>query len=151
MKLLTVLLALGSYFSLGYIHAANLPACAVVATQLKQETAASLDQTELAGVLLSLQRSGKLPGQFVTKQQAKVAGWQPGRSLWVIPALKGKSIGGDRFGNYERRLPYGQWQEADLSYNGKKRGAYRLIYSPSKQVYLTVDHYQNFIKVPACQ
>jgi hypothetical protein len=54
---------------------------------------------------------------------------KPGRSLWSVPALQGKSIGGDRFGNYEKQLPKGQWQEADLNYKGGKRGANRLVFS----------------------
>ncbi|XLM21567.1 ribonuclease, partial [Chromobacterium piscinae] len=71
----------------------------------------------------SLDRDGRLPDKFVTKRQAQDAGWKPGRSLWSVAGLQGKSIGGDRFGNYEKRLPAGQWQEADLNYKGGKRGA----------------------------
>jgi ribonuclease T1 len=96
-------------------------------------------------------RSGQLPDQFIPKRQAQAAGWQPGRSLWSVPGLQGKSIGGDRFGNYEKQLPKGQWQEADLNYKGGKRGAYRLVFSRDGQRFVSVDHYQHFIEVPACQ
>jgi len=65
--------------------------------------------------------------------------------------LRGKSIGGDHFGNYERRLPRGQWQEADLDYRGKKRNAKRLVFAQAGQQYVTVDHYETFHKVPACR
>ncbi len=46
--------------------------------------------------------SGALPKNFITKRQARALGWQGGS---LEPYAPGKSIGGDRFGNYERRLP----------------------------------------------
>ena len=93
-----------------------LPQCSLVAAQVNQQAGNRLNQNELSTVLSQLGKTGQLPPQFITKRQAKNAGWQPGRSLWSVPGLNGKSIGGDRFGNYEKRLPKGQWQEADLNY-----------------------------------
>ncbi|MBN3005050.1 ribonuclease [Chromobacterium alkanivorans] len=128
-----------------------LPQCSLVAAQVNQQAGNRLNQNELSAVLSQLGKTGQLPPQFVTKRQAKNAGWQPGRSLWSVPGLNGKSIGGDRFGNYEKRLPKGQWQEADLNYKGGKRGAYRIVFSGSGQRFVTVDHYNRFIEVPPCQ
>ncbi len=128
-----------------------LPQCASVAGNVNQQTGNRLDTRELTTVLQALGQSGRLPEQFLTKRQAQQAGWQPGRSLWAVPGLQGKSIGGDRFGNYEKQLPKGQWQEADLNYKGGKRGAYRLVYSRAGQRFVSLDHYQRFIEVPACQ
>lgn len=105
--------------------------------------------TALAQTLTTLQQSGHLPDSYISKRNAQAAGWRPGSSLWSV--LPGKSIGGDRFGNYEHRLPNGQYQEADLDYRGGKRGAKRLIIGRNGQRYITVDHYQTFIEVPACQ
>ncbi|GAB7128420.1 hypothetical protein JCM19000A_29270 [Silvimonas sp. JCM 19000] len=107
------------------------------------------DPDALAQTLTTLQQTGHLPDRYVTKRQAQAAGWQSGSSLWRV--LPGKAIGGDRFGNRERRLPAGQYQEADLDYRGGKRGARRLIISRDGQRYVTVDHYQTFIQVPPCQ
>ena len=128
-----------------------LPQCSKVAGMVNQQTGNRLDTAELAGVLQTLDKTGRLPDQFIPKRQAQAAGWQPGRSLWSVPALQGKSIGGDRFGNYEKQLPKGQWQEADLNYKGGKRGANRLVFSRAGQRFVSVDHYQRFIEVPTCQ
>ncbi|BBF84093.1 probable ribonuclease precursor [Aquitalea magnusonii] len=128
-----------------------LPLCSTVAASINQQTGNKLDTAELGGVLQSLTHSGQLPDKFISKRQAQAAGWQPGRKLWSVPGLQGKSIGGDRFGNYEQQLPKGQWQEADLNYKGGKRGAYRLVFSRTGQRFVSVDHYQRFIEVPACQ
>jgi len=128
-----------------------LPQCSKVAGMVNQQTGNRLDNAELGSVLQSLAHGGQLPDKFIPKRQAQAAGWQPGRSLWSVPGLQGKSIGGDRFGNYEKQLPKGQWQEADLNYKGGKRGAYRLVFSRAGQRFVSVDHYQRFIEVPACQ
>lgn len=128
-----------------------LPGCSDVAGSINQQTGNRLDTAELGNVLQALKQTGRLPDQFIPKRQAQAAGWQPGRSLWSVPGLQGKSIGGDRFGNYEKQLPPGQWQEADLNYKGGKRGANRLVFSRAGQRFVSVDHYQHFTEVPACQ
>ncbi|WP_245592746.1 ribonuclease domain-containing protein [Advenella mimigardefordensis] len=110
-----------------------------------------VDPGQLSDIVRSLNARQQLPAYFVTKKQARQAGWSPGQYFADIPALRGKSIGGDHFGNYERRLPQGQWKEADLDYRGKKRNAKRLIFAQAGQQYVTVDHYETFHKVPACR
>ena len=87
---------------------------------------------------------GCLPGNYITKNQARQLGWYGGP---VEPYAKGKVIGGDRFGNYERRLPQGAWRECDIDTKGRSRGAKRLIFSSDKRIYYTSDHYQTFRKV----
>ena len=126
--------------------------CEIVLDVFNKKTLGGrIDPAQLSDIVRSLARHQQLPGYFVTKRQARDAGWSPGRYFSDIPALRGKSIGGDRFGNFERRLPQGQWKEADLDYRGKKRNAKRLVFSQSGQQYVTVDHYETFHKVPACQ
>ncbi len=126
--------------------------CEVVLDSFNKQTlGGQIDTAQLSDIVRSLAARHQLPSTFVTKRQAREAGWSPGRYFSDIPALRGKSIGGDHFGNYERRLPKGQWKEADLDYRGKKRNAKRLIFGQSGQQYVTVDHYETFHKVPACQ
>ncbi|MEN2428136.1 ribonuclease domain-containing protein [Chromobacterium vaccinii] len=127
------------------------PSCRDVAAKVNLQASRQLDVAELGDMLQSLNRDGRLPDKFVTKRQAQAAGWKPGRSLWSAPGLQGKSMGGDRFGNYEKRLPAGQWQEADLGYAGGKRGAKRLLFSRQGQRFVTVDHYNSFIEVAPCK
>ncbi|OHX14137.1 ribonuclease domain-containing protein [Chromobacterium sphagni] len=138
------------------LSALSLPAfaatsCRDAAAQANRQVGGKLDAAELADALQSLNHDGRLPEKFVTKRAAQAAGWHPGRSLWSVPALRGKSMGGDRFGNYEKQLPQGQWQEADLNYKGGKRGANRLVFSRQGQRYVSVDHYNRFVEVATCR
>ena len=89
--------------------------------------------------------NGSLPKNYITKAQARALGWKGGP---VEPYAPGKSIGGDRFGNYERRLPAGSYKECDIDTKGRPRGAKRLIYTPNGQrIYYTQDHYNTFEEV----
>jgi hypothetical protein len=97
----------------------------------------------------SLRRSGELPERYLTKDEAEDQGWRPGSDLCDV-APDG-SIGGDRFGNRERRLPESRgrrWREADLDFACGRRGAKRLVWSSDGLIYVTVDHYDSFTAVP---
>jgi ribonuclease T1 len=131
------------------------PSCESVVHELSGKLPVAINEAELVGALRVLNQTGnrQLPAQFVTKKEARSAGWQPGRSLGEVPELRGKSLGGDRFGNYEKKLPDGRrkWREADLDYRGGRRGPKRLIFSTDGLRVVTVDHYQTFREVPPCQ
>ena len=92
---------------------------------------------------------GELPENFITKSEAKRLGWDS-RYNYVGEVAPGKSIGGDRFGNYEGQLPEArgrQWYECDANYKGKKRGAARVLYSSDGLYYYTDDHYETFTQM----
>jgi len=129
--------------------------CESVVHALNQRLHPGIDEEELVSILRSLTASSnrELPPKFVTKGQAKKRGWRPGRDLWKVHDLRGKSIGGDRFHNREGKLPDGgrSWREADLGYKGRKRGAKRLVYSNDGKRMVTVDHYDTFTEVPECR
>jgi hypothetical protein len=127
--------------------------CEIVAKNLNAQLNQQLDERELAEVLtvLNKTKNRRLPPKFVTKEEAKKAGWRPGMDLWAIDALKGKSIGGDYFGNFDQRLPKGRWREADLDYRGGKRGPKRIVFATDGRRLVTIDHYQTFVEVPPCQ
>lgn len=150
LKFITLLLAALPFFVIPVVNAAG---CDEAVRLLNQRLPGKIDEAELAGMLAALNasRNASLPSRFVTKREARQSGWRPGRSLWEVPALKGKSIGGDRFGNREGRLPRGNWREADLDYKGGHRGAKRLLFSGDGQRRVTVDHYQTFIEIPECR
>lgn len=100
-----------------------------------------------------LHETGSLPPCYLTKRRARESGWSPGSELWEH--APGTAIGGDRFGNLERRLPAqynGQYLEADLDYEGGRRGAKRLVFVPDRPgsglIWITTDHYRTFEKVP---
>ena len=88
----------------------------------------------------------RLPDNFITKKEAKNAGWVSSKGN-LSEAAPGKSIGGDRFGNYEGILPEKegrQYYECDIDSDGGYRGAKRIIYSDDGLVYYTEDHYETF-------
>ena len=87
---------------------------------------------------------GKLPGNFITKKEAQKLGWVSKEgNLWEV--APGKSIGGDKFGNYEGLLPKGkQYYECDIDYDGGYRGDKRIVYSKDGYIYYTDDHYESF-------
>lgn len=93
-----------------------------------------------------LNKYKQLPDNFITKKEAKKLGWvsKKGNLSRVAP---GKSIGGDKFGNYEGTLPEKKgrkYYECDIDSTGGYRGAKRIIYSNDGFVYYTEDHYNTF-------
>ncbi len=102
--------------------------------------------TSKEDVALYLHLYGALPGNYLTKDEARARGWDSaaGNLQEVAP---GMSIGGDRFGNYEGALPDAQgrvWFECDIDYDGGHRNAKRIVYSSDGLVYYTEDHYETF-------
>lgn len=100
--------------------------------------------TDKEHVALYIHTYGKLPSNFITKSQAQNLGWSSsaGNLGKVAP---GKSIGGDRFGNYEGTLPENTtYRECDIDYTGGYRGSKRIIYGADGSIYYTEDHYNTF-------
>ena len=92
---------------------------------------------------------GELPANYITKNEARDLGWNGGSVEQYAP---GKCIGGDRFGNYEKKLPKSDdrdyYHECDIDTLGKdSRGAKRIIYSKDGDIYYTEDHYGTFEKI----
>lgn len=89
---------------------------------------------------------GRLPDNYITKEEARKLGWDSREgNLWEV--APGKSIGGSRFGNYEGMLPQEagrEYFECDIEYSGGRRGAKRIVYSNDGLVYYTEDHYRTF-------
>lgn len=93
-------------------------------------------------VALYLVTYHKLPGNYITKKEAKALGWEGGA---LEPYAHDMAIGGDHFGNYEGTLPEdAEYHECDIDTQGKKRGAKRIIYSDDWDIYYTDDHYETF-------
>jgi len=117
------------------------------------ETGASIKEdgyyTSKVDVALYLHTYGKLPYNFITKNEAINKGWEASKgNLWDV--TEKMSIGGDRFGNREGRLPDAKgrkWFECDIDYKGGYRGEKRIIYSNDGLIYYTDDHYATFKKL----
>ena len=127
-----------------------LSACAASASgkkedkqEVTEESLAIKAAQELADYI---DEHGELPENFITKEEAQKLGWDSSRN-YLSDVAPGKSIGGDRFGNYEGRLPKAKGRkffECDANYTGGKRGAERIVYSSDGHVWYTKDHYETF-------
>ena len=92
---------------------------------------------------------GKLPDNYISKEEAKALGWKPilGNLDEVAPS---KMIGGSVYGNRDGKLPSAPgriWYECDIDYQGGYRNNARLIYSNDGLIFKTDDHYTSFIVV----
>ena len=139
--LLVVLLLAGYFFFGGGDSSAPVPE-----TETQPE---SIDEdgsyTTKEDLALYIHTYGHLPGNFVTKEEARAAGWEGGGLDEVLP---GMCIGGDRFGNREGLLPEAtgrSWTECDVNtLHARSRGAERIVFSNDGLIYYTGDHYDSF-------
>ncbi len=122
----------------------------IIENSQTNETTDQLDEdgsyTTKEEVAAYLNQYGHLPANFITKNEAKKLGWESekGNLGEVAP---GKSIGGDKFGNYEGALPKAngrKYFECDINSDGGYRGAERIVYSNDGLIYYTGDHYKTF-------
>ena len=88
----------------------------------------------------------ELPDNYLTKKEAQALGWDNRKgNLWDV--AEGRSIGGDRFGNYEGLLPNAKgrkWTECDIDYDGRYRNGKRIVFSNDGLIYYTGNHYESF-------
>ena len=118
-------------------------------TDAETETEAAIDEhgvyTSKDDVALYIHTYGRLPENFITKNEARSLGWNGGS---LEPYAPGKCIGGSRFGNYEGLLPEKPgrtYTECDIDTLGKSsRGAKRIVFSNDGLIYYTDDHYEHF-------
>ena len=97
-------------------------------------------------VALYLHLYGRLPSNYITKQEAEDLGWSAKEgNLWDV--AYGKVIGGNKFGNYEGNLPEKKgrkYYECDVNYEGGYRDANRIVFSNDGLIFFTDDHYNTF-------
>ena len=116
-------------------------------TGLEEEAAPDEEGTynSAEDVALYLACYGRLPDNYITKEEARELGWTGGSVEQVAP---GCAIGGDRFGNREGILPAAEgrsYYECDIDTIGRSsRGAKRLVFSDDGLIYYTEDHYESF-------
>ena len=96
--------------------------------------------------------NNKLPPNYVSKNEAmRLYEEKTGKTFtsWNFNPLRklGIMIGGDTFGNREKKLPQVSYKEADVDYFEVNRGKNRLIYAKNCNIYHTNDHYQTFTKL----
>lgn len=134
------------------LSAAVLTGCQDMAQTAEQQTVQEVTISQSGEydskeeVSAYLQEYGQLPQNYITKKQARDAGWQGGS---LEPYAPGKCIGGDRFGNREKILPQeDRYRECDIDTIGAdSRGAKRIVYSDHGDIYYTEDHYESFTQL----
>ncbi|PRW62135.1 ribonuclease [Actinopolyspora mortivallis] len=102
---------------------------------------------EAGDVIDSLRSTGRLPKHYVTKAEARAAGWEEGKALGNY--LPDAQIGGDVFTNGKGVLPEAPgrvWREADIGLDNmrkrSKQPGTRLVYSDDGLLYVTATHYK---------
>lgn len=152
------LIKLVSLFLLAAMLAGLMCACAGVSGPAGKNTPSESGEEALIAVdgtytnrddvALYIHTYGCLPSNFITKSEARQAGWEGGSLELCMP---GMCIGGDRFGNREGLLPEAEgrsWTECDINTLGaSSRGAERLVFSNDGLIYYTADHYESFEKL----
>ena len=118
----------------------NNPANNKIETVSISESAETDQKDEVA---MYIHLYNHLPSNYMTKKEARKHGWEAGALSKILP---GKSIGGDRYGNYEETLPVDDtYYECDIDTQGKtSRGKKRIIYSEDGDIWYTDDHYDTF-------
>lgn len=92
---------------------------------------------------------GHLPPNYLTKHEAERLGWDS-RAGNLDEVAPGKSIGGDKFGNYDGALPAAAgraYRECDIEYAGGYRDGRRLVWSSDGLYFYTEDHYETFTEL----
>lgn len=95
------------------------------------------EYTSKEDVALYIHTYGKLPKNFIKKSEAKKLGWEGGS---LEPYAPGRSIGGDRFGNYEGLLPEAEgrrYTECDIDTMGRSSRGQSASYFPTTALYTT--------------
>lgn len=145
--LVVLLILLGTLFSRGFNF--NLPEPAADVTDATGHTEETIAEDgwyyNAADVSLYLHTYGHLPGNYMTKDEARKLGWEGGSVEEYAP---GRAIGGDEFGNREGLLPEKDgriYYECDIGTKGAdSRGASRIVFSNDGLIYFTRDHYESF-------
>lgn len=140
-------LILGLIFCLGLVFGCgnSKQNTTTTASSKTAQIAAGGQYTSKHDVALYVHTYKKLPANFITKKEAQRLGWkQKGTLDKVAP---GKSIGGDKFGNFGKKLPTKggrHYTECDINYKKGNRGPERIVFSNDGLIFYCKDHYNTF-------
>jgi RHS repeat-associated protein len=116
--------------------------------EIRQQVTEEFIEKEYKDVAEYITKNGKLPDNYITKEEARNLGWvnTEGNLAEVAP---GKSIGGNVYRNDNGALPDAPgrtWYEADIGYQEGYRDSYRLLYSNDGLIYKS-NHYKTVEKI----
>lgn len=118
--------------------------CMIVPMRTKQVGTATNDGWN--GVDAWLMYRGKLPDNYITKEEALAAGWSRKKKN-LSQKCPGKMIGGNLYENEKLKLPMIPnriWHEADFDFVSGRRNRKRVLYSNDGLIFISYDHAQTF-------
>lgn len=102
----------------------------------------------LSGADYTLKTTGRLPENYLHKEEARKKGWKPSKgNLWDI--LPGICIY-EAHENRKRKLPDSpgrEWYEADINYHGGYRNSQRILFSNDGLIFVSYDHYRTYFQI----
>ena len=125
------------------------PHCQCVYVAMRTKQSGTVTDMGENGAEVYLKQYGKLPDYYITKDEAKNAGWKNKKGN-LNKVLPGKFIGGDSYRNDDFKLPTAPrrtWHEADINYMGGHRNSERILYSNDGLYFVTYDHYHTFYEI----
>ncbi len=123
--------------------------CRCTIDKLSVLPAGSATNNGINGADWFLKVFGKLPGYYITPEQAVREGWNPKKGDLFLKC-PGKMIFGGIYQNRNEHLPSAPnriWYEADINYESGFRGTERILFSNDGLIFVTYDHYQTFIEI----
>lgn len=121
--------------------------CKIEIMEAAQAGTASKDKTD--GADYWIKYYGKLPDDYVTKDEALALGWK-GRLGNLHDVAPWMMIGGGIYENRNGHLPDAPgriWYEADINYQSGYRNGHRILYSNDGLIFATYDHYWTFVEI----
>ena len=89
-----------------------------------------------------------LPDYYISKEEALLKGWKPGK--WPSNFVPGKTITAGIYKNLDGHLPQASgrvWYEADINYKTGRRNEQRILWSNDGLIFVTYDHYETFYEI----
>lgn len=121
--------------------------CAIIPMRTVQVGTAT--EEGFAGADAWLMYEGRLPDNYVTKEEALKAGWRSNKQN-LSEVCPGKRIGNVSYYNKEGKLPQKNgrnWYEADFDYIDNTRGSNRILYSNDGLIFVSYDHAHTFYEL----
>ncbi len=89
-----------------------------------------------------------LPDYYISKEEALLKGWKPGK--WPSNFVPGKTITAGIYKNLDGHLPQATgrvWYEADINYKTGRRNEQRILWSNDGLIFVTYDRYETFYEI----
>ena len=125
------------------------PNCRCSIQWLEAKKAGTATKLGLRGADWWLKTFHRLPGYYITEDEAALLGWVPILANLAVVA-PGKMLTKGIYKNRDKRLPdvpERTWYESDINYSFGYRGGERILYSNDGLIFATYDHYATFVEI----